>query len=111
MSPVLVLYINPFDFEPEPGQRISGLTLEYLDLEQDPNDHAREGTKGLTVFKDTLEPEAVRDFTAIPGLYELSHRRTRDAKGKQVFRVSGGRLVGKVDLAKLATPKVASNNN
>jgi hypothetical protein len=111
MTPVLVLYISPYDFNNDQGERVAGLTLEYLELDQDPNDHAREGTKGLTVFKDTLEPEAVRDFTAVPGLYELSHRKARDAKGKQSLRVSGGKLVGKVDLAKLATPKVASPNN
>ena len=36
MSAVLVLYVSPFDFKNEAGQRINGLSVEYLDLDQDP---------------------------------------------------------------------------
>jgi hypothetical protein len=112
MNPVLVLYINPYDFTDEAtGRQIAGFSVEYLDLEQDPSDHAREGTKGLTVFKDTLEPEALDQFKTVPGLYELSHRRTRDSKGKRVERVNGGKFLRGINLAALATQKVASTNN
>lgn len=109
MSPVLVLYVNPYDFKNDGGDQIRGLSVEYLELDQDPSDHQTEGRRGYTVFKDTLEAEAIRDFTAVPGLYELSHRRVRDAKGKQSLRVTGGKLVSKVDLAGLGRQKVASS--
>ena len=109
MTPVLVLYINPYDFTNDRGEQVRGMSLEYLDLEQDPTGHAREGTKGLTVFKDTLEAEAVRDFKEVPGFYQLSHKQTRDAKGRPTIRVTGGTFVSGFDTSKLM--KVSSSNN
>jgi hypothetical protein len=106
MTPVLVLYVSPYNFKNDAGQQITGLTVEYLDLEQDPNEHTRENTKGLTVFKDTMDPEALQHFPTVPGLYELSYRRTRDARGKQAQRVNGARLVKGINLSKL--PELAS---
>lgn len=106
MNPVLVLYVSPYNFKNEAGQQISGLTVEYLDLEQNPDEHTRENTKGLTVFKDTMDPEALQHFPTVPGLYELSYRRTRDARGKQAQRVNGARLVKGINLSKL--PELAS---
>jgi hypothetical protein len=106
MSAVLVLYVSPYDFKNEAGQRINGLTVEYLDLDQNPNEHARESTKGLTVFKDTMEPDALEHFSVVPGLYELSYRKIRDAKGKQATRVNGAKLVKGINLSKL--PELAS---
>lgn len=112
MNPVLVLYTNAYDFKDDvSGRQITGFSIEYLELDQNPNGHVREGARGLTVFKDTLDQEALSQFKTVPGLYRLSHRSARDAKGKKTLRVNGGELVSKIDLAKLATPKVASPNN
>lgn len=103
MNPVLVLYTNAYDFkDDDSGRQITGFSIEYLELDQDPNDHVREGARGLTVFKDTLDQEALPQFQTVPGLYHLSHRAARDAKGKKSLRVNGGKLISKVDLASLA---------
>jgi hypothetical protein len=105
VTPVLALYVRPYDFKNDRGEQIAGFTLEYLELDQDPTDH-QGGAKGLTVFKDTMDTTALPDFSVMPGLYELSHTSARDAKGRKVLRVSGGRLVGKVDLSKLLVKQV-----
>lgn len=107
-APALCLYVRPYDFQNDQGEQISGFTLEYLELDQDPTDHPPGGAKGMTVYKDTLSPEALDDFQALPGLYQLSFDSRRDAKGRKISRVKGGQLLGKVDLSKLV-PKASTN--
>lgn len=100
-APALCLYVRPYDFTNDQGEQISGFTLEYLELDQDPTDHPPGGAKGMTVYKDTLSPEALTHFQTLPGLYQLSFDSRRDARGRKVSKVKGGHLIAKVDLTKL----------
>lgn len=108
-APALCLYVRPYDFENDQGEQITGFTLEYLELDQDPTAHPPGGARGLTVYKDTLSNEALAHFDSLPGLYQLSFDSRRDARGRKVSKVKGGHLIAKVDLTKLLTKAAPTN--
>lgn len=98
----LVLHVRPYDFEADDGRRIAGASVTYLDLDS--------GATGPASARDELgyapltiaAPERVaRDFSNVPGIYQLHFHHRRGKGGKPTLALGGATLERPADLATL----------
>lgn len=89
----LVLNVREYSFKDDNGKRVEGATVTYLDLSNEPG----EGEKGYAPLSISATPEKSRDFTEVPGYYDLSFSQRRGAKGRPQIVFDRARLVSAVD--------------
>lgn len=74
----VVLAVKKYSFAQEgTGQIVEGVTVHYCDEPE-----VKEESKGLFPMKITAPIEAFKDFTTVPGLYDMKLSLKPDAKGK-----------------------------
>lgn len=89
MERCLVLSARQYDFKDDAGKQISGVTVNYLTLDQ-PTDSATRGCPPMTISA----PVAVwRDLDVLPGYYDLDFRQRPGKGGKPTLMVVAGKLI------------------
>ncbi len=89
----LVLNVREYSFKDDAGKRVEGATITYLDLSNEPD----ENEKGFAPLTVSASSEKARDFTTVPGYYDLSFTQRRGAKGRAQIVFDRARLVAAVD--------------
>lgn len=85
---VLVLNIDSFATRNENGQLDGGRLHTMMYAEEDPYE-GETTLKGVQVFKEVVPNEALSELRAVPGFYELRHRRFPVKGGKPVEKLVG----------------------
>ncbi len=85
----LVLNVREYSFKDDSGKKVEGATVTYLDLSNEPSD----GEKGYAPLSISASSDKVRDFTEVPGYYDLSFSQRRGAKGRPQIVFDRARLV------------------
>lgn len=100
MSKALVLSVRRYDFTDEKdGRQLTGVTVEYLDPESEltsPGDR-----RGLPVFTVGGSVDLDKEFSAVPGVYDLDFRMKPGLKGRPTLQLSGAHLVQGVKCAEI----------
>lgn len=91
----LVLNVREYSFKDDAGKKVEGATITYLDLSNEPD----ENEKGFAPLTVSATPEKARDFTTVPGYYDLSFTQRRGAKGRAQIVFDRARLVSAVDFS------------
>jgi hypothetical protein len=94
----LVTAVNPYDFDNDQKERVSGVTMEFLMTD---NLHpCGEGeAKGIKIIKDSVMYDKKDRFTFVPGMYELSFKMMPANKsGKPQLKVVDAMFIGDVEL-------------
>ena len=91
----VVLHVRPYDFEAEDGRRLRGATVTYLDLAMKGSDPEC----GYAPLNLSVEPDVDRQFSAVPGLYDLDFRQRRGKNGKPTLVLAGARLVSAIEFS------------
>ncbi len=95
----LVLHVRSYDFKDDAsGRQVVGSTVTYLDLTMQSN--ADQGEQGFAPLQLSVDTALSRDFSQVPGYYELDFRQRRGANGKPVLVLSGAKLDTPVNLRK-----------
>ncbi len=89
----LVLNVREYRFNDDSGKKVEGATVTYLDLSNEPGD----GEKGYAPLSISASSDKVRDFTEVPGFYDMSFSQRRGAKGRPQIVFDRARLVTGVD--------------
>jgi hypothetical protein len=89
----LVLNVREYSFKDDNDKRVEGATITYLDLTNEPD----EGEKGFAPLSISGTLEKVRDFTEVPGYYEMNFTQRRGAKNRATLVFDRARLVAAVD--------------
>lgn len=74
----LVLNTRPYSFKDDDGRMVEGATITYLDLDNEPG----EGEKGFSPLSISAKLDQLRDFTSVPGFYNMNFRQARGANGR-----------------------------
>lgn len=74
----LVLHTRPYSFKDDEGRLVEGASITYLDLDNDPD----QGEKGYAPLQISATLDQLRDFTSVPGFYNMNFRQARGAKGR-----------------------------
>jgi hypothetical protein len=95
MTPYLVLYVRPYDFQTKEGERCQGATVTYLDLTMQATNP---GEHGFAPLQLSIDHEVSKSFTAAPGYYDLEFRQRRGKDGKPQIVLTGGQLIARAPL-------------
>ncbi len=90
----LVLNVREYSFKDDNDKRVEGATITYLDLSNEPD----EGEKGFAPLSISGTLEKVRDFTEVPGYYEMNFTQRRGAKNRATLVFDRARLVAPAQL-------------
>lgn len=85
----LVLNVREYSFKDDNDKRVEGVTITYLDLSNEPD----EGEKGFAPLAISGTLEKSRDFTEVPGYYEMNFTQRRGAKNRATLVFDRARLV------------------
>jgi hypothetical protein len=74
----LVLHVRPYSFKDDSDRTVEGATITYLDLGND----AEPGELGHAPLSISATLDQLRDFTNVPGFYDMNFKQVRGAKGR-----------------------------
>jgi hypothetical protein len=89
----LVLNVREYSFKDDNNRNVEGATVTYLDLTNEPG----EGEKGYAPLSISATTDKLRDFTEVPGYYDMSFGQRRGAKGRPQIVFDRARLISAVD--------------
>lgn len=92
--PVLVLNVDSFATKDQNTGALDGGRMHtVMYAEEDPYAGEAVGFRGVQVFKEVVPAEVASQMQAVPGFYELQHRRFPVKGGKPVEKVVGATLI------------------
>lgn len=94
MSKHLVTGVRSFNFVNDDGEKIQGVTVHYLDNENENSEYS----KGHTSLNLTMIGDHLDKFKQMPGVYDLNFRQDRDKRGRPVLRLQDATFVKPFDL-------------
>ncbi len=74
----LVLNVREYSFKDDKDKVVEGATITYLDLDNEPE----KGEKGLAPLQVSATTNQARDFSDVPGLYDMQFKHKRGAQNK-----------------------------
>lgn len=81
---VLVLYVRQYDFEDDNKRRVQGANITYVD----PSTPPAEGEKGHAPLSITVDVSMMRDFTDVPGVYEMEFTQRRGRNNRPTLALA-----------------------
>lgn len=90
----LVLHVRPYDFEAD-GRRIQGASVTYIDPS---TPLTAQGERGHPPLSLSVDSDAARQITEVPGFYVLDFAHRRGKNGRPQVMLAGAQLVADVDL-------------
>lgn len=102
----LVLHARPYSFQDDNGRAVEGATITYLDLDNEPE----QGEKGFAPLNISATLDQLREFSTVPGFYDMSFKQVRGAKGRPRLVFTRAALVQTVDFRRRPeAPKVVQS--
>lgn len=99
----LVLHTRPYSFKDDDGRLVEGATITYLDLDNEPD----QSEQGFAPLQISATLDQLRDFTSVPGFYNMNFRQARGAKGRPRLVFSTATMTQSVDFKrKTDAPRV-----
>lgn len=95
MSKHIVTGIRPFNFINDEKEKVEGVTVYYLDTFNEDSDYS----KGHTALNLTLVGDHLDKFKALPAIYDMDFRQSRDQKGRPTLRLQDLTYVKPFNLA------------
>lgn len=89
----LVLGVKKYDFQPDRGERLSGVKVTYVDQSENTPTH-----KGFPVMTVSGPVELFDQFSNLPGLYDLNFRQRPNSKGQPVLVLSSAKFINSVNI-------------
>ncbi len=74
----LVLNVREYSFKDDKDKAVEGATITYLDLDNEPE----KGEKGLAPLQVSATIDQSRDFSDVPGFYDMQFKHKRGAQNK-----------------------------